>query len=81
MHMVIHIDTLVLNGVDRLDRAEFEAALRRELLTQIEGHGWPAVWEKSGVVPSLTAACPPGAIDAGRAGSQVARLLTGGGRS
>ena len=78
MRIVIHIDNLVLNGVDRLDGPGFEAALRRQLLTQIESGGLPAGWRNGAAVQSLTAAYPPGSTDVGTAGEQVARLLTTG---
>ena len=78
MQVVVHINTLVLEGIERLDGAEFEVALRRQLQTQIQEQGWPAVWGDSAAVGSLTATYPPDGADTGAAGKQVAQLLTTG---
>jgi hypothetical protein len=78
MRVVVHINTLVLEGIERLDGAEFEAALREHLQVQIVDQGWPAVWGDSLAVGSLTATYSPDNGDAGAAGKQVAQLLATG---
>lgn len=79
----IHIEHLILQGIDPRQRGRIGEAVRRELERMIAEGGVPASWMQGGAIAAPPV--PPVDVRAGQAsariGEQVARTIYRGGKS
>ncbi|TAH37119.1 MAG: hypothetical protein EYC70_09060 [Planctomycetota bacterium] len=66
----VHVDELVLHGVERRDAPAFAAALQQELGRALAERGLPAALAAHARIPSLALTAPAG--DAARIGRAIA---------